>query len=63
MTYRMGTDTGGTQGGAWIGPSRDARDIYGVRLGVERVELVLPLWSCEVHITMPNPSECYSQKS
>ena len=24
----------------------DDRDIYGVRLGVERVELVLPLWRC-----------------
>ena len=46
MPYRVGTDTGGTQGAAWIGPSRDARDIYGVRLGVERVELVLPLWRC-----------------
>ena len=39
MPYRMGTDS----------RESDDRDIYGVRLGVERVELVLPLWSCDVH--------------
>ena len=45
MPYRMGTDTSGTQA-AWIGPSREIQTSTSVRLGVERVELVLPLWRC-----------------
>ena len=36
MPYSMGTDS----------RESDDRGIYGIRLGVERVALVLPLWRC-----------------